>query len=115
MRNAMKGAIVTVVMASAMAFAAEAMAQTPSQELARLFADERAFVYREDPLSATNAGIHDYDDRLPSVTPETNAVATMILAFTVGMLILGQLALTWQNRRQGRQTGGDMAGMIAER
>jgi spermidine/putrescine transport system permease protein len=49
------------------------------------------------------------------VTPETNAVATMILAFTVGMLILGQLALTWQNRRQGRQTGGDMAGMIAER
>jgi hypothetical protein len=31
------------------------------------------------------------------------------------MLILGQLALTWQNRRQGRQTGGDMAGMIAER
>jgi spermidine/putrescine transport system permease protein len=49
------------------------------------------------------------------VTPETNAVATMILAFTVGMLILGQLALTWQNRRQGKQTGGDMAGMIAER
>lgn len=42
-------------------------------DLTRLFADERAFVYREDPLSATSAGIHDYDDRLPSVTPETNA------------------------------------------
>jgi ABC-type spermidine/putrescine transport system permease subunit II len=49
------------------------------------------------------------------VTPETNAVATMILAFTIGMLFIGQLLLTWQNRRQGRQTGGDMAGMIAER
>ncbi len=47
------------------------------------------------------------------VTPETNAVATMILAFTIGMLLLGQLALTWQNRRQGRR-GGDMASMIAE-
>jgi spermidine/putrescine transport system permease protein len=49
------------------------------------------------------------------VTPETNAVATMILAFTIGMLFIGQLLLAWQNRRQGRQTGGDMAGMIAER
>jgi spermidine/putrescine transport system permease protein len=49
------------------------------------------------------------------VTPETNAVATMILAFTIGMLFIGQLLLTWQNRRQGRQAGGDMAGMIAER
>jgi hypothetical protein len=39
----------------------------------------------------------------------------MILAFTIGMLFIGQLLLAWQNRRQGRQTGGDMAGMIAER
>ena len=30
-------------------------------------------MFREDPLSATSAGIHDYDDRLPSVTPETQA------------------------------------------
>jgi spermidine/putrescine transport system permease protein len=49
------------------------------------------------------------------VTPETNAVATMILAFTIGMLFIGQLLLAWQTRRQGRQTGGDMAGLIAER
>jgi spermidine/putrescine transport system permease protein len=47
------------------------------------------------------------------VTPETNAVATMILAFTVGMLLLGQLALTWQSRRQGR--AGSMASIITER
>lgn len=55
---------------------APANAQTASDNLARLFADERAFVYREDPLSATSAGIHDYDDRLPSVTPETQARQT---------------------------------------
>lgn len=48
------------------------------------------------------------------VTPETNAVATMILAFTIGMLLIGQLALTWQSRRQGRR-GGDMAEIISER
>lgn len=48
------------------------------------------------------------------VTPETNAVATMILAFTIGMLLIGQLALTWQSRRQGRR-GGDMAEIITER
>jgi spermidine/putrescine transport system permease protein len=48
------------------------------------------------------------------VTPETNAVATMILAFTIGMLLVGQLALTWQSRRQGRR-GGDMASIITER
>jgi uncharacterized protein (DUF885 family) len=62
-----------VLAAIAMSFATPAVAQNASADLTRLFSDERAFVYREDPLSATNAGIHDYDDRLPSVTPETNA------------------------------------------
>ncbi len=57
--------------ALAMSIATPALAQTASADLTRLFSDERAFVYREDPLSATNAGIHDYDDRLPSVTPGT--------------------------------------------
>jgi spermidine/putrescine transport system permease protein len=46
------------------------------------------------------------------VTPETNAVAVMILAFTLGMLFLGQLALTWQSRRRGRREG--VAAIIAE-
>jgi uncharacterized protein (DUF885 family) len=41
--------------------------------LERLFADERAFVWREDPLSATNDGVHDYDDRLPHVLPADQA------------------------------------------
>jgi spermidine/putrescine transport system permease protein len=48
------------------------------------------------------------------VTPETNAVATMILAYTIGMLLIGQFALIWQSRRQGRR-GGDMASLITER
>ncbi len=42
-------------------------------KLDQLFADERAFTWREDPLQATNDGIHDYDDRLPSVTPAEQA------------------------------------------
>lgn len=46
------------------------------------------------------------------VTPETNAVATMILAFTVGMLLIAQLVLTRQSRRQGKR--GGMATIIAE-
>ncbi len=41
--------------------------------LTRLFAEERAFTWREDPLAATNDGAHDYDDRLPSVTPADQA------------------------------------------
>lgn len=60
-----------VIAAAALMCATPATAQNAN--LTRLFEDERAFVYREDPLSATSAGIHDYDDRLPSVTPEANA------------------------------------------
>jgi spermidine/putrescine transport system permease protein len=48
------------------------------------------------------------------VTPETNAVATMILAFTIFTLLIAQLGLIWQGRRQGQGSGG-MAGMITER
>ncbi len=48
---------------------APAAAQTASTDLAQVFADERAFTWREDPLSATGDGVRDYDDRLPSVTP----------------------------------------------
>ena len=65
-----------IIAVAALACAAPAAAQTASADLARLFADERAFVYREDPLSATSAGIHDHDDRLASVTPQTQARQT---------------------------------------
>ena len=42
-------------------------------ELERLFADERAFTWREDPLSATADGVRTHDDRLPGVTPADQA------------------------------------------
>lgn len=47
------------------------------------------------------------------VSPETNAVATMMLLFTLAMLAVGQIALTRNSRRSGGGHGG-MAGMIAE-
>jgi spermidine/putrescine transport system permease protein len=46
------------------------------------------------------------------VTPETNAVATMMLIFTLGMLALGQWVLTRNSRRRGEATS--MAGIISE-
>ena len=46
------------------------------------------------------------------VTPETNAVATMMLAFTLSMLLIGQLVLRWQGRRRGQK--GSVAGIVAE-
>lgn len=47
------------------------------------------------------------------VSPETNAVAAMIFAFTIAMLLVGQFALIWQARRRGAR-GDSMANMIAE-
>jgi spermidine/putrescine transport system permease protein len=47
------------------------------------------------------------------VSPETNAVATMVLAFTIGMLLVGQILLAWQGRRTGRR--GSMAAIVTER
>ncbi|HEY6568816.1 MAG TPA: ABC transporter permease [Candidatus Limnocylindrales bacterium] len=48
------------------------------------------------------------------VTPETNAVATMMLAFTLLLLLVGQMILVWQARRQGRRSTAAMAGVIAD-
>ena len=50
-----------------------AVAAPASKALAKLFADERAFVWREDPLTATGDGVRTYDDRLPTVTPAAQA------------------------------------------
>jgi spermidine/putrescine transport system permease protein len=48
------------------------------------------------------------------VTPETNAVAAMILGFTLAMLLVGQAFLTWQARRAGRRGDTGMAAVVAE-
>ncbi len=47
------------------------------------------------------------------VTPETNAVATMILLFTIGILLFGQLLLAWTSRRRGG-SGDSMAAIVAQ-
>jgi uncharacterized protein (DUF885 family) len=65
--------LVFAALAAGLSMMANAQAQTPSADLSKLFEDERAFVWREDPLSATGDGVHDYDDHLPSVTPESQA------------------------------------------
>ena len=65
--------LAVAALAAGLSLISPALAQTPSADLARLFEEERAFVWREDPLSATSDGVHDYDDRLPSVTPEAYA------------------------------------------
>jgi len=46
------------------------------------------------------------------VTPETNAVATMMLVFTLAMLALGQYVLNRNNRVRGESSS--MAGIITE-
>jgi spermidine/putrescine transport system permease protein len=49
------------------------------------------------------------------VTPETNAVATMMLAFTLVTLFFGQIVLTRQARRSGRSGDTGMAAVVVER
>jgi hypothetical protein len=48
------------------------------------------------------------------VTPETNAVETMMLGMTLLLLFVGQLILTWQARRAGRRGSSTMAEVVAE-
>jgi uncharacterized protein (DUF885 family) len=73
------GEIVMKVLATWMIVAAGVLAAPVSgasdakAELDRLFAEERAFTWREDPLAATYDGVHDFDDRLPRVTPADQA------------------------------------------
>jgi uncharacterized protein (DUF885 family) len=60
---------IAVALGLVMSLAASAHATPASDTLNKLFADERASVWRDDPLQATGDGVHDYDDRLPDVTP----------------------------------------------
>jgi spermidine/putrescine transport system permease protein len=48
------------------------------------------------------------------VSPETNAVATMMLFVTLALLFVGQVALSRGARRTGGTQDGGMAGMIAQ-
>ena len=42
---------------------------SPAKSLAKLFADERAWAWRAEPLAASAEGVRKFDDRLASVTP----------------------------------------------
>jgi spermidine/putrescine transport system permease protein len=63
---------------------------------------------------STTLPIYIFGQVKRGVSPETNAVATMVLAFTVGMLLVGQAVLAWQGRRTGR-SGGSMASIVTDR
>jgi uncharacterized protein (DUF885 family) len=52
---------------------AAANVRSASDDLRQLFDDERAALWKDDPLSATFDGIHFADDQLPSVTPAAQA------------------------------------------
>lgn len=69
----MKLAFLAAVLGFAMTLASPSLAETPAKALAKLFDDERAFSWREEPLSASSDGIHAYDDRLAAVTPADQA------------------------------------------
>jgi ABC-type spermidine/putrescine transport system permease subunit II len=62
---------------------------------------------------STTLPIYIFGQVKRGVSPETNAVATMVLAFTIGMLLVGQAVLSWQGRRTGRR--GSMATIVTER
>lgn len=49
--------------------ASPAIAQEPAAALHQLFAEERAFGHREEPVSATVEGVAGFDNQLSSVTP----------------------------------------------
>ncbi|WP_395646471.1 DUF885 domain-containing protein [Terricaulis sp.] len=93
-----------IILAAAVALSAvsPASAQTgggASAALTQLFNDERAFVYREDPLSATSEGIHDYDDHLASVTPAAQARQTAEnRAFLTRLHAIDRTALSQQEQ-----------------
>src|ERR1044071_8286675 len=92
-------AIAAALAASLMLGSAAAQTQSTSQTLARLFADERAAVYRADPMSATYAGVHDYDDRLGSVTPQAQAAqAAADQGFIMRLHAIDRAGLTAQEQ-----------------
>src|SRR5215472_4484675 len=63
--------VVSLAIGIVMSFSAtEAVADSSAAvTLNKLFADERASVWKDDPLQATSDGVHAYDDRLARVTP----------------------------------------------
>lgn len=63
---------ISIIAALGLSAASVAPAQE-TEELDRLFADYWANEMSENPFAATAAGVHDYNDQVPSVAPEDQA------------------------------------------
>src|SRR5690349_10819159 len=95
----MKVVLFAAALVASVMLAPAANAQTPSAQLTQLFNDERAAVWREDPLTATSDNVHDYDDRLASVTPESQARRTAAdQQFLTRLRAIDRNALTHQEQ-----------------
>ena len=61
--------ILTLVSQGICAQPSDVAPKDATSQLNQLFADEREFYWRSEPLAATSEGEHRFDDRLPTVTP----------------------------------------------
>ena len=61
--------ILTLVSQGICAQPSDVAPKDATSQLNLLFADEREFYWRSEPLAATSEGEHRFDDRLPTVTP----------------------------------------------
>jgi len=76
-----------------------AFAQSASDALAQLFADQQAQAWRESPVSATRDGVRDYDDRLGGVTPaDQRRRAADDRAFLARLRAIDRAALSGQEQ-----------------
>ncbi len=75
LRNVINAILMLVLLGTrpALAQAESAGNSSTSKQLSQLFDDERQFYWHSEPLAATSDGVHDFDDRLPSVTPKAQA------------------------------------------
>ena len=72
---------------------------TPAADLRQLFADERAASWVADPLSASADGQHQFDDRMPDISPAAQDRATaQDREFLARLLRIDRTALSPQER-----------------
>lgn len=95
----MKPILFAALIAVTVALAQPAAAQSQSEALHQVFADERAFSFRENPVLATRQGVHAYDDRLGGVTPaDQRRRAEANSAFLARIGEIDRTALSSQDR-----------------
>ncbi|MEL7448048.1 MAG: DUF885 domain-containing protein [Pseudomonadota bacterium] len=70
MKNVQAALLATLLLSAPLA------ANEADKALETLFAEERAYMYEQYPQLATSRGVHDYNNRLASVTPEAYADRT---------------------------------------